>query len=321
MTIMPQDRREPDKEFISAREVSILLDINEKKVYTLAQKGKIPGTKITGKWLFPKTELEQFLRRKATSTLRKFSTEYALSKNVLLVAGSDDPIMYPVQGMIHTLHPDFVLFLASVGSSEGLRLLSRSFCHIALSHLHDQETNDFTFPFLQMFFDDPAELAVINLFHRTVGFIAREEAVHSFSEIASKGLRFINRQVGSGIRRRIDLMLMEEQVEKNRIKGYTEEVNTHFSVVNHILSEKADAGVGTESVARYAHLHFTELFEERFDMVVHKESFFEQNVQVFVDFVHSDAFLELVANFKGYSNRDTGKIIYPKDHSMEGDTV
>lgn len=116
-------------------------------------------------------------------------------------------------------------------------------------------------------------------------------------------------------------MLMEEEVEKSRIKGYTEEVNTHFSVVNHILSEKADVGVGTESVARYAHLHFTKLFEERFDMVVRKESFFERNVQVFVEFVHSDAFPELIANFKGYSNRDTGKIIYPKDHSTRGDRV
>jgi putative molybdopterin biosynthesis protein len=304
-----------EKEFISAREVSRLLDINEKKVYTLAQEGKIPGTKITGKWLFPKAELKQFLRRKATNTLKKFSTEFALAKNILLVAGSDDPIMYPVQGIIHSLHPDFVLFLTSIGSSEGLRLLSRSFSHVALSHLHDRDSDEFTFPFLQMFFDDPSELAVINLFYRTVGFISREKPVYSFAEIASNGLRFINRQVGSGIRNRIELMLLDEQMGKDRIKGYREEVNTHFSVANHILSRRADVGVATESVARYANLHFTKHFEERFDMVVYKESFFEQNVQVFVEFVRSTTFLELIANFKGYSNRDTGKIIYPKDRS------
>lgn len=318
---MSSGNKEYDKEFMSARDVSRLLDVNEKKVYTLAQGGKIPGTKITGKWLFPKTELEQFLRRKARSTLRKFSTEFAMVKNILLVAGSDDPIMYPVQGIIHSLHPDFVLFLASVGSSEGLRLLGRSFCHVALSHLHDQESGDFTFPFLQTFFDFPAQLAVINLFHRTVGFISRDKPVHAFSEIASKGLRFINRQPGSGIRTRIDRMMEDEQVGSDRIQGYIDEVNTHFSVANHILSERADVGVATESVARYAHLQFTKLFEERFDMVVYKESFFEQNVQIFVEFIRSGAFLELIANFKGYSSRDTGKVIYPNDHSLRGDEV
>jgi putative molybdopterin biosynthesis protein len=312
---MSSNSKGSEKQFISARDVSRLLDINEKKVYSLVQEGKIPGTKITGKWLFPKTELEQFLRRKATNTLKKFSTEFALTKNILLVAGSDDPIMYPVQGIIHSLHPDFVLFMASVGSSEGLRLLSRSFSHAALSHLHDRESGDFTFPFLQMFFDDPAELAVINLFHRTVGFISREKPVHSFTEIASNSLRFINRQVGSGIRNRIELMLLEEHVEKDRIKGYGEEVSTHFSIANHILSERADVGVATESVARYANLHFTKLFEERFDMVVYKESFFERNMQIFVEFIRSTTFLELIANFKGYSSRDTGKVIYPKDQS------
>ncbi|KPJ83345.1 MAG: hypothetical protein AMS17_17675 [Spirochaetes bacterium DG_61] len=304
--------KESETQFITARDVSRLLDINEKKVYALAQQGKIPGTKITGKWLFPKTELEQFLRRKATSTLKKFSTEFALAKNILLVAGSDDPIMYPVQGIIHSLHPDFVLFSASVGSSEGLRLLSKSFCHIALSHLYDQESDDYTFPFIHTLFVDPEELVVINLFFRTVGFITKEEPVRSFSEIASKNLRFINRQAGSGIRTRVDRMLLEEHIEKDRINGYTEEVNTHFSVANSILSGKADAGIATETVARYVHLQFTELFEERFDMVVYKDSFFEQNVQTFIEFIRSDTFLELIANLKGYSSRDTGKVIYPK---------
>lgn len=317
---MSSNNRESEKQFISTKDVSRLLGINEKKVYTLAQEGKIPGTKITGKWLFPRKELLQFLHRKSIHPLKKFSTEFALAKNILLIAGSDDPIMYPIQGTIHSLHPDFVLFSASVGSSEGLRLLSKSFCHIALSHLYDQESDDYTFPFLQTLFDDPEELAVINLFYRTVGFITREEPVHSFTEVASKNLHFINRQTGSGIRTRIDRMLSEEHIEKDRIKGYEEEVNTHFSVANSILSEKADVGVATESVARYSHLQFTKLFEERFDMVVYKDSFFEQNIQIFIDFVRSDTFLELITNLKGYSSRETGKIVYQKDQSLRGDT-
>lgn len=107
------------KDFLSARDVSQLLGINGKKVYTLAHEGKIPGTKVTGKWLFPKRELEELLRTKAQQTIKRFSFEYAVNKNLLLIAGSDDPLMYMVQGLLHSMYPHFVLFSASVGSAEG----------------------------------------------------------------------------------------------------------------------------------------------------------------------------------------------------------
>jgi excisionase family DNA binding protein len=310
---MEQDNRSPETQFISAREVSRLLNINEKKVYTLAQEGKIPCTKVTGKWLFPKKDLERFLRRKATGTLKKFSTEFALAKNILLVAGSDDPIMYPLQGILHAFNNDFVLFSASVGSGEGLRLLKKSFCHIALSHLYDHESDDYTFPAVHALFDDPDEVAVINLFHRKIGFLSREGQVRSFEEIASKELRFINRQPESGVRLRLDSMIVNEGISKERINGYEEEVNTHFSVASAILSGKADVGVAVETAARYYNLNFTKLLEERFDMVVYKDSYFEENIQIFIEFIKSRTFFELLSTMSGYSSRQTGKILYPKN--------
>ncbi len=309
---------EPDKQFISARDVSRLLNINEKKVYTLAQEGKIPCTKVTGKWLFPKKDLEGFLHRKAKDTLKKFSTEFALAKNILLIAGSDDPILYPLQGILHDLHHDFVLFSASIGSGEGLRLLKKSFCHIALSHLYDHEADDYNFPAINALFDNPDELAVINLFYRTIGFISREKPVSSFEEISSKKLRFINRQPESGIRKRVDSMLVEDGITKERIKGYDEVVNTHFNVASAILSGRVDVGVAAEPVARYFNLEFTKLFEERFDMIVYKDSYFEENIQIFIEFIKSKTFFELLATMARYSSRQTGKVLYPKNQLSKG---
>ncbi len=314
---MHSDNGFSETQFISTREVSRLLDINEKKVYALAQEGKIPCTKVTGKWLFPKKDLEGFLRRKATNTLKKFSTEFALAKNILLVAGSDDPVIYPLQGIFHSLHHDFVLFSASVGSGEGLRLLKKSFCHIALSHLYDHEADDYNFSTIHELFDNPDDLAVINLFYRTIGFISREEQVRSFEEIVSKKLRFINRQSGSGVRLRVDSMIVEEGIRKEGIEGYDEQVNTHFNVASAILGGKADVGVAVESVARYFKLKFTKLFEERFDMVVYKDSYFEENVQIFIEFVKSRTFFELLAAMAGYSSRQTGRILYPKNGNFK----
>ena len=134
--------------FFDVHQASRFLRINEKKIYALANAGKLPGTKVTGKWLFPKRDLETLIKGQASQTLKKFSAEYALHKNVLLVAGSDDPAMYMVQGLLHSRHPAYVLFSASVGSGEGLRLLNDGYCHVALSHLYDHASDEYNFPFI-----------------------------------------------------------------------------------------------------------------------------------------------------------------------------
>jgi len=61
--------------YLSARDVSFLLGIDEKKVYALAQVGKLPGTKVTGKWLFLRKELDELLHNRALRTVRRFSME------------------------------------------------------------------------------------------------------------------------------------------------------------------------------------------------------------------------------------------------------
>jgi excisionase family DNA binding protein len=299
-------------EFISVRDVSGLLHINEKKVYTLAQEGKIPGTKVTGKWLFPRRELEELMRIRATQPLSRFSEEYAPYKNVVLLAGSDDPAIGMVQGLLHTMYPEYVFFSASVGSGEGLRLLKNNYCHIALSHLFDQDTEDFNFPFIGKIFDHPEELVLMNLFFRNVGFVSKQGAVGNFNEIARGDLRFINRQKKSGIRNRIEEMLREEGLPVDRIAGFTDEVYTHLDVAAHIVAGKADVGIAAESVAYIAGLHFHKLFEERFDMVIQKKNFFEKNIQVFIEFIRSSSFLSLLKSMRGYDPRETGKILYPR---------
>ena len=297
--------------FFDVHQVSRLLHINEKKIYALAKEGKLPATKVTGKWLFPKKDLEEFIEGQATQTLKKFSSEYALRRNVLLVAGSDDPAMYMIQGMLHSRHPEFVLFSASLGSGEGLRLLREGFCHIALSHLYDHETGEYNFPFVEKQFEDPEDIVVVNLFHRSVGFVSRGSTVRSFSDIAAKSLRFINRQGRSGIRHRIDALIASEGVDKSFIKGFDDEVYTHIDVARAVMSGEADTGVATESVARFPDLFFHQLFEERFDMLIRKSIFFEKSVQVFIEFIRSPAFSDVLEGMRGYSTRETGKVLYP----------
>jgi putative molybdopterin biosynthesis protein len=301
-----------NKELLTAKEAADFLKINEKKVYSLAQGGKLPGTKITGKWIFPKAELETFLKSKAKESVRKSFFESVINKKVVLICGSDDPIMSMAQGLFHKKHPEFNLFSSSVGSGEGLKLLKDGFCHIALSHLFDHISGDFNFPFIAPVFDNPDSLVVINLFYRNIGFASKVDSVTSFHDIISQGLRFINRQKYSGIRTLTDHLLEAEKVDPKNIRGYENEVYTHHDVTRHIVKGNADVGIATESVARYANLNFAKIFEERFDMVTYKDMFFDQNIQVFAEFLRSEEFSALLSTMTGYNSRDTGKVIYAK---------
>src|ERR1700754_2993027 len=55
---------------LNTREVAAYLQINEKQVYRLVRTGRIPCTRVTGKWLFPQTLVEEWVHRSArTKTL------------------------------------------------------------------------------------------------------------------------------------------------------------------------------------------------------------------------------------------------------------
>ncbi|MDH3640206.1 MAG: helix-turn-helix domain-containing protein, partial [Gammaproteobacteria bacterium] len=46
--------------FLDVKQVAAYLHINTKKVYALVGEGKIPATKVTGKWLFPRKLIDQW---------------------------------------------------------------------------------------------------------------------------------------------------------------------------------------------------------------------------------------------------------------------
>ncbi len=302
--------KEESGELLTVKEASKLLKINEKKLYALLNEGKLPGTRVTGKWLFPRAELEEFMSGKAQETVRRSFWESLVDKKVLLLCGSDDPAIAMAQGIFHRVEPELLLFSSSVGSREGIRLLRDGFCTIAVSHLYDHERREFNFPFLGEYFDDPGEVVLINLFYRTIGYVYRPGKAASLKECADRGMRFVNRQKGSGVRELVDHLARQGGIDTASIRGYETEVFTHFDVVRSVASGDADLGVGAESVAAGSNLGFTLLLEERFDMLVRRADFFDRHVQAFVEFVRSGHFKGLLGTMKGYSDRDTGRVMY-----------
>ncbi len=302
-------------DLLTVREASVFLKINEKKLYALLRDGRVPGTKVTGKWLLPQNELERFVACKAGEALRGTFRNIVRGGQALLVCGSDDPVLSIAQGVFHRERPDLLLLSSSVGSREGLRLLRDGACTIALSHLFDETSGDFTFPFLREHFHDTDEVVVVNLFFRNIGFVTRSEGVSSLQDCVRRGMRLVNRQRGSGVRALLDRLMEKERLAPDDLPGYGNEVFTHVDVVRAVALGEADVGIASESACALSRLVFHRIFEERFDMVVMKESFFEPAVQAFIEFVRSAAFVSLLDTMRGYSSRCTGRIMYARSAS------
>ncbi|MGB7949005.1 MAG: helix-turn-helix domain-containing protein, partial [Candidatus Binatia bacterium] len=85
-------------ELMNTRDVARYLGINEKKVYFLAKAGKIPCTRVTGKWTFPRKLIDQWIEESASALVAKRTK--AQERTFLLAAGSDDPSL----GILHDLY-------------------------------------------------------------------------------------------------------------------------------------------------------------------------------------------------------------------------
>jgi excisionase family DNA binding protein len=293
-----------NKKFLTTSEVSELLNINEKKIYILAQEGIIPATKITGKWLFPYDELVYFLRYESLKNLKKGITFSLLENNILIGAGSDDPILSKIFNHFYNFSKT-TLFYSTVGSKNGVNMLKNKVVHFAFSHLYDFKKNEFNLPYLKDIFTNN-DYVVINLFHRDIGVVSSFE-FSNLEELNKKNLTFILRQKGSGIRNITENIFESDKLKRVAFKFFPNEVTTHIEVANLVKNNKEFIGITTKSTAKIFDLYFHKIFKERFDLITLKEYFFNKIFQQFYNFIIEKLKKELSP--EGYDFKECGKII------------
>lgn len=297
---------------MNAKEVAQYLDIHEKQVYLLVKAQKIPCTRVTGKWLFPVELIDEWLQTSARNSLQQANNRLKSIDNALLAAGSNDPVLDVLLAAMKKNYPALNIFSANTGSISGLKALNDDVTDIAFSHLLDRQTGDYNTPYLQKFCPD-RQPVVVNLFYRQVGFlIAKSEAgnFRGWESLTRKGIRFINRQSGSGIRILLDYELNNRGIAGGDIYGYENEVYTHFEVGLAVISGEADAGIASAAVAKIMDLNFQPLLSERFDMILDKSTFFKPAIQAFIETLQSDQFRNRVEKIGNYSFKDAGRILH-----------
>jgi putative molybdopterin biosynthesis protein len=299
---------------MNTKEVAHYLGIHEKQVYALIKSKRIPSTRVTGKWVFPKKLIDDWIELNAQKSLGQAREKSRRIEGALLASGSNDPILDILHTYMRNSYPEFYIFTANTGSTDGLKALNKGYTDIAWSHLFDPKTNEYNIPFLPNYVPN-IKPVVVNLFCRDMGFLVAAKnplGIHGFEDLARKEVKFINRQKGAGTRVLLDYYLKKLRISHSEIKGYEKEIYTHLEVGISVLSKESDVGIGTIAVSKFFGLSFIPITTENFDMILDQSTFFEKGVQAFVEVLNSDGFRKRITKLGNYDFKNSGKILYSK---------
>ena len=304
-------------QFLSTKEVAALLKVNEKMVYSLVNDKGLPASKVTGKWLFPRRLVEQWLDAHVIN-YRESATEPLLADGVLLLAGSDDPLLQRTLTLLHQQHRDVVAFFANLGSMGGLTSLRRGLCHIGVCHLLQNDQNEYNFICAEQELERTP--VFVNFCRREQGILVARgnpKKIRGVTDLARPEVRIVNRQLGTGTRLLLDYEITRSAISSTAINGYTTEVPRHLDAGLEVLSGRADAAPAIRAVAGLLDLDFIPLRWERFDLLISRERFFERHIQSFISLLHQEEFKHLAQQFAGYDISLCGKMIFPDNFVTE----
>jgi len=304
-------------QMLSTKEVAKFLGINEKMVYSLISDKGLPASKVTGKWIFPKHLVEQWVE---SNTVNYPQTHKTLPPydGLLVIAGSNDILLEKTLSIFNGRHSGHLAVFGNLGSVGGINALRKSLCHMATSHLLQENGSDYNFDFLKGQFERMP--VVVNFCKRDQGILLQPDNPRNITcmeDLGKPGLRIVNRSLATGTRLLFDRELKQAGVAGERIAGYDREVSRHMDVGLEITGGRADAGPGIRPVASLLGLDFLPLRQERYDLLVTRERFFDQGIQYFLSMLHEKDFIRVAGEMDGYDVSKSGKMIFP--HELEAE--
>ena len=232
-------------------------------------------------------------------------------ENTLVVIGSHDPLLDELADMLHLENPELYMSSSHVGSMGGIMAIRRGEAHAAGCHLLDTADGSYNRSFIRKYFPK-GDVRLISCVGRQQGLmVARGNPlnIRKFSDIARDGVRYVNRQKGSGTRILTDYLCKREHVDASAIYGYDREELTHTSVAAQIVSGSADAGMGIYSAAKLYDLDFIPICIEEYDLIIPDHAWDTPMVRSLLTILKSDAFREKILSLGGYTVDNPGEVI------------
>jgi molybdate-binding protein/DNA-binding transcriptional regulator YhcF (GntR family) len=259
---------------------------------------------------YTQTEVEQAIRLAFDRWRTLHQAVEDWPEHTLRFVGSHDPAMAFVTERFAEVVPAYATQLTFAGSLAGLIALVRGEADLAGTHLWDEESNTYNVPFIRRFLPGQP-VALLTLAHRRLGLMilpSNPAHITGLADLTKSGLRFINRQPGTGTRIWLDAHLRRLGLAPEAISGYTKEVRTHSDIARTIAEGNADVGLGVEAAALAYGLDFLPLTTERYDLVIPTQSWDRPPVKALVNWLTTDEARFGIEALGGYDVAETGRV-------------
>jgi excisionase family DNA binding protein len=288
-------------DLLTTEEAATYLRLSERKLYELVANSAVPCSKVTGRWLFPKTALDRWVSAGLLT-----ATAFA-KPTPPIVGGSHDPLL-------EWALRESGSGLASLpeGSESGLHRLVRGEVMAAAIHLHRMEGDDETANADAVASAPGLHDAVVIAFaRREQGLLVAPGNPLKLSDIASvaaRRARVALRPSGAGAQLLLLALVGQAGLTLDALNTVKPPCPTGPDIAQAVRTQRADCGIATRAVAASAGLDFVPLTWERFDLALRQRDYFMPSLQALFGFLRSEAFSERAAELSGYDVAETGQV-------------
>ncbi|MDA9522918.1 DNA-binding protein [Bradyrhizobium sp. CCBAU 11434] len=292
-------------EFLTTSEAADYLRLGERKLYELVTNGAIPCTKVTGKWLFPRHELDLWVLSGMARPAGMLTAEPPP-----VVGGSQDELLdWSLR------ESGSGLGSMTEGSARGLERLQRNEVMAVAVHFHSLDpagnlASDASVTALR----DAPDLHDALL----VAFVRREQGLvlppgnpnrlHGLSDVLALGARMAMRQQGTGAQMLLDMLLRRADATTRDLRPVETPALTGPDLAEMVRAGQADCGVATRAAARSAGLDFVPLAWENLDLAMRQRSYFRPAMQALIRFLGERRLRQRAEELTGYDPSPAGQI-------------
>lgn len=293
--------------FMSVKQVSGYLHLNEKKIYTLVSKGQIPATKITGKWMFPKELIDKWMLD---------STHNGLLHDRLIIAGSDDPLLHRiVNEFTESLGNKAIIAYTATGTRNGLDLLNANKVDACCIHWGPENESITRHPSLLQQYPQNHNWVLIRAFKREQGLMYHSSLLQrtpEIPEIFDQKYRWTIRQASSGVQRFLMEILSKYRLNADLLNVSMTALSEREAAAS-VNLQKSDVAAGTRAIANEFGLDFISLGWEVFDFAIPRNIWFRHLFHNLVGRINSDTGQRIANDLGGYQISNCGKLVWGND--------
>lgn len=302
----PLADKDNEPRFMNVKQVSEYLQLNEKKIYALVSEGKIPGTKITGKWMFPRALIDNWIIE---------SSHGGLLTDRLIIAGSDDALLQRVIMQIaNNVQSKALVSYNSTGTRLGLSLLSHHKVDVCSMHWGPYSESHLRHPALLHQYPQHHNWVLVRLFKREQGLLINKKLLSDnnhadLKSILETDLKWCSRQNGAGSQRFLQETLQYFGIKEDTLNVCCTALSER-DAASKITMNQADVAPGTRSIATEYSLGFIPVGWEAFDLALYRGVYFRTLFQNLLEEIKSKSCLELAKQLGGYDFSESGKLTW-----------